>query len=178
VPVCINRIGKERSKTAGNVRSAEQLYQAARETLSGGFDPVAVGLSRASPAGRGNLTGATSRALELAPKRLELLHELMPTATSITLLVDPANPISAETQRRGFQEAARILGLEPHLLNASSERDFETVFATVTELVALAAALHDLQIGTPGRGLAAKIHGASGCWCAHAQTVEDGSNTE
>jgi putative tryptophan/tyrosine transport system substrate-binding protein len=58
----------------------------------------------------------------------------VPTATSIALLVDPANAVSAETQWRGFQQAARILGLEPHLLNASSERDFETVFATVAQL--------------------------------------------
>jgi putative ABC transport system substrate-binding protein len=55
----------------------------------------------------------------------------MPTARSFALLVDPTNPVSAETQWKGFQEAARLLGLEPHLLTASSEGDFETVFATV-----------------------------------------------
>jgi putative ABC transport system substrate-binding protein len=102
--------------------------------FTGGFDPVAVGFVASLARPGGNLTGVTSLGIELAPKRLELLHELVPTATSIALLVDPANPLSAETQWRGFQEAARILGLEPHLLSASSERDFETVFATVTQL--------------------------------------------
>ena len=104
--------------------------------FTGGFDPVAVGFVASLARPGGNLTGVTSLAVELAPKRLELLHELVPTATSIALLVDSANPISAETQWSGFQQAARILGLEPHLLNASSERDFETVFATATQLQA------------------------------------------
>jgi putative tryptophan/tyrosine transport system substrate-binding protein len=102
--------------------------------FTGGFDPVAVGFVASLARPGGNLTGVTSLALELVPKRLELLHQLVSTATSIALLVDPANPISAETQWRVFQKAARILGLEPHLLNASSERDFETVFAAVTQL--------------------------------------------
>jgi putative tryptophan/tyrosine transport system substrate-binding protein len=102
--------------------------------FTGGFDPVAVGFVASLARPGGNLTGVTSLAVELAPKRLELLHELVPTATSVALLVDPANPVSAGTQWKGFQEAARILGLEPHLLNASTESDFETVFATVTQL--------------------------------------------
>jgi putative tryptophan/tyrosine transport system substrate-binding protein len=102
--------------------------------FAGGFDPVAVGLVSSLARPGGNITGATSLAFELVPKRLELLHELMPTATSIALLVDPTNPIGAEIQWRGFRESARILGLEPHLINASSERDFESVFATVAQL--------------------------------------------
>jgi putative tryptophan/tyrosine transport system substrate-binding protein len=102
--------------------------------FSGGFDPVAVGFVASLARPGGNLTGVTSLAVELAPKRLELLHELVPTATSIALLVDPANPVSAETQWRGFQQAARILGLEPYLLNASSDGDFETVFANLARL--------------------------------------------
>ena len=102
--------------------------------FSGGFDPVAVGFVASLARPGGNLTGVTSLAVELAPKRLELLHELVPTATSVALLVDPANPVSAETQWREFQQAARILGLEPHLLSASSERDIETVFTTVAQL--------------------------------------------
>jgi hypothetical protein len=99
-------------------------------------DPVYAALLPAAHLGvpLKNPSGVTSLAIELAPKRLELLHELVPTTTSIALLVDPANPVSAETQWRGFQQAARILGLEPHLLNASSERDFENVFATVALL--------------------------------------------
>jgi putative ABC transport system substrate-binding protein len=99
--------------------------------FAGGFDPVALGFVASLARPGGNLTGVTTLA---RPKRLELLHEIMPTASSIALLVDPTNPVSAETQWRGFQEAARVLGLMPHLLNASSEGDFETAFATVTRL--------------------------------------------
>jgi putative tryptophan/tyrosine transport system substrate-binding protein len=102
--------------------------------FSGGFDPVAVGFVASLARPGGNLTGVTSLAVELVPKRLELLHELVPTATSIALLVDPANPVSAEIQWRGFQQAARILGVESYLLNASSEGDFETVFANLGRL--------------------------------------------
>jgi len=66
--------------------------------FTGGFDPVAVGFVASLARPGGNLTGVTSLAVELAPKRLELLHELVPTATSVALLVDPANPISAKAQ--------------------------------------------------------------------------------
>jgi len=76
----------------------------------------------------------TSLGVELAPKRLELLHELLPTAATIALLVDPTNPISADTQWRGIQKAAGILGLQAHIVNASSEGDLESVFATVVQL--------------------------------------------
>ena len=103
--------------------------------FTGGFDPVAAGFVASLNRPGGNLTGITSLALELAPKRLELLHELVPAATSIALLVNPANSISAETQSKALQAAARSLGLPPlHVLHASSEHDFETVFATLMRL--------------------------------------------
>ena len=85
------------------------------------------------PAG-GNLTGVTSLAAEVGPKRLELLHELVPTATIIALLVNPTNPTLAETESRDVQAAARALGLQLHVLHASTERDFDTVFATLVQL--------------------------------------------
>jgi putative ABC transport system substrate-binding protein len=100
----------------------------------GGFDPVAVGFTASLARPGGNLTGVTSLGVELAPKRLELLHELLPTTASIALLVDPANPVSADTQWRGMQAAAATLGLQPHILNASSEQDFENAFATLAQL--------------------------------------------
>jgi putative ABC transport system substrate-binding protein len=71
--------------------------------------------------------------MELAPKRLELLHELMPTATSMALLVNPTNP-NAEAVASDLQAAARTLGLQMHLLHASSERDIDTAFATLVQL--------------------------------------------
>jgi putative tryptophan/tyrosine transport system substrate-binding protein len=99
-----------------------------------GADPVAVGLVASLNRPGGNLTGVTNLNLELAPKRLELLHELVPTATIIAQLVNPTNPTIAETLSRDAQTAARTLGLQLHVLHASTERDFDTVFATLAQL--------------------------------------------
>jgi putative tryptophan/tyrosine transport system substrate-binding protein len=101
----------------------------------GGFDPVAAGFVASLNRPGGNLTGITTLALELGPKRLELLHELVPGAASIALLANPANSISAETQSMDLRAAARTLGLPPpHMLYASSEHDFEAVFAALMRL--------------------------------------------
>jgi putative ABC transport system substrate-binding protein len=101
----------------------------------GGFDPVAAGFVASLNRPGGNLTGVTTLALELGPKRLELLHELVPAAANIALLANPANPISAEIQSSELQAAARTLGLPPlHVLSASSERDFEAAFAALMRL--------------------------------------------
>src|SRR5262249_51195093 len=67
-------------------------------------------------------------------KRLELLHELVPTARVIALLVNPANPTLVETNSKELQAAARTLGLELHILNASTERDFDSAFAKLIQL--------------------------------------------
>ena len=72
--------------------------------------------------------------MEIAPKRLQLLHELVPTASVMALLVNPANPTLAETNTKEVQAAARTLGLELHVLNASTERDFDGVFAKLIQL--------------------------------------------
>ena len=68
------------------------------------------------------------------PKRLRLLHEVIPTARVMALLVNPANATLAETATKEAQAAARTLGLELHVLNASTERDFDAVFAKLVEL--------------------------------------------
>src|SRR5262245_53981843 len=78
-------------------------------------------------------TGVTSLNLEVGPKKLELLHELVPNATVIGMLVNPNNP-EAETQSRDAQAAARMLGLELHIVHARTERDFDAVFATLIKL--------------------------------------------
>jgi putative tryptophan/tyrosine transport system substrate-binding protein len=98
-----------------------------------GNDPVQLGLVASLNRPGGNLTGATVLTVELGPKRLELLHELVPTATIMGLLVDPTNP-DAETYSTSLQAAARTLGLQLHVLHASTERDFDTVFATLVQL--------------------------------------------
>ena len=101
-------------------------------------DPVALGLVGSLGRPGGNLTGATSMGGELAPKRLELLHELLPTATSMALLVNPTNPALAESTARQLQDAARSRGLRLHILHASTERDFDPMFATLAQVRASA----------------------------------------
>ena len=98
-----------------------------------GADPVQAGLVASLSRPGGNLTGVTSLGVELGPKRLELLHELVPAATTIAVLVNPANR-SAEIQVRDMQAAARTLGLELHILQASTEREIDAAFATLTRL--------------------------------------------
>jgi len=96
-------------------------------------DPVAVGLVASLARPGGNLTGVTTLNLEVVPKRVELLHELMPTATAVALLVNPTSSTLAKTSTRDAQAAARTLGLELRVLHASTERDFDAVFATLVE---------------------------------------------
>jgi ABC-type uncharacterized transport system substrate-binding protein len=97
-------------------------------------DPIRLGLVAHLNRPGGNVTGITSVNVEIAPKRLQLLHELVPTASAIALLVNPANPRVAEINTEMFQTAARALGLELHVLNASTERDFDEAFAKVIQL--------------------------------------------
>ena len=96
-------------------------------------DPVQIGLVASLARPGGNVTGATQLGVELVPKQLELAHELVPTATVIAVLVNPSNP-NAETVLRELQAAARILGVQLHVLHASAERDFDMVFATLAQL--------------------------------------------
>ena len=98
-----------------------------------GFDLVEVGLVTSLNRPGGNLTGVTVLGVELGSKRLELLHELVPTAIIIALLVNPASPV-AETLARDAHSGAGTLGLNLHVLHASTERDFDTVFATLHQL--------------------------------------------
>ena len=97
-------------------------------------NPVEVGLVASLNRPGGNLTGVTNLNVEVGPKRLELLHELVPTATSVALLVNPTSPAIAEPFSRALQAAARTLGLELHVLRASTEPDFDTVFANLGQL--------------------------------------------
>jgi putative ABC transport system substrate-binding protein len=98
-----------------------------------GADPVSVGLVASLSRPGGNVTGVTSLNIEVAPKRLELLHELLPSATIMGLLVNPAIPALAEPVSRSSQAAAQALGLQLHVLRASSEGDFDHVFASLVQ---------------------------------------------
>jgi putative ABC transport system substrate-binding protein len=99
-----------------------------------GTDPVRLGLVASFSRPGGNVTGATQLNLQTAPKRLQLLHELLPAVSVIALLVNPANPTVAETDTKEVQAAARALGLELHVLNASNEDDIDAVFAKLIQL--------------------------------------------
>jgi putative tryptophan/tyrosine transport system substrate-binding protein len=100
-------------------------------TTSG--DPVQLGLVGSLSRPGGNVTGATQLNVEVAPKRLELLHEVIRTATDVAVLVNPTNPLG-EIASRGLQVAAGVLGIKLHPLHASSEREFATVFATLLQM--------------------------------------------
>jgi putative ABC transport system substrate-binding protein len=100
--------------------------------FSGGMDPVEVGLVASLNRPEGNLTGVTTLSVDLGPKKLELLHELVPTASAVAVLVNPAFS-SAETVSRDAQAAARGLGLEARILHASTEGDLDTIFATLVQ---------------------------------------------
>jgi putative ABC transport system substrate-binding protein len=99
-------------------------------------DPVKIGFVARLDQPGGNLTGVANLNVEIGPKRLELMHELLPSVTVIAVLVNPANPALFEPFVRSLQTAASGLGLELHILNASTERELDTVFATLVQLKA------------------------------------------
>ena len=81
----------------------------------------------------GNLTGVTSLNVQVTPKRLEILHEVVPAAGMIAILLNPTSP-TTDSQLRNLQAPANALGVRLHTLHASTERDFDTVFETVLQL--------------------------------------------
>jgi putative ABC transport system substrate-binding protein len=101
--------------------------------FSTGADPVELGLVASLNRPGGNLTGVSNLNLELGPKRLELIRELVPAAAIIALLLNPTNP-NAETLLRDHQSAARTLDLQLRVVHASTERDIDTAFATLIQM--------------------------------------------
>jgi len=97
-------------------------------------DPVEVGLVASLNRPGGNVTGVTSLNVEIGPKRLELMHELMPAATTFALLINPSSPSIAEPYSRVLQEAARATGLQLHVLRGSTEPDLDTAFSSLVQL--------------------------------------------
>jgi putative ABC transport system substrate-binding protein len=97
-------------------------------------NPIKLGLAASLNRPGGNITGVTQGSEEIAPKRLELLHEVVPKAGVLALLVNPTAPELAEPQTRGVLSAAQSFGIDLHVLNASTEKDFDRVFARLTEL--------------------------------------------
>jgi ABC-type uncharacterized transport system substrate-binding protein len=102
-----------------------------------GGDPVQLGIVDSLDRPGGNLTGVTVLAVELGPKRLQVLHDAVPTATTMGLLVNPTNP-NAGNVTRDILAAAGSLGLQLHVIHASAEQDFDAIFATLRQLRATA----------------------------------------
>src|SRR5262245_27117911 len=103
-----------------------------------GGDPVGLGLvgNLANPGA--NVTGATRMHVELGPKRLQLMHEMVPTATCMALAVNPTTPATAQVERKLVEAGVGARGLELHVLEASDERGIEKAFAKTVEVRASA----------------------------------------
>jgi len=99
-------------------------------------DPIQLGIVTSLSRPGDNVTGVTQTNVETAPKRLELLHELLPTAHVMGLLVNPADPALADSQTKDFLSAAQTLGVELHVLNASTDGELEAVFTNLNQLQA------------------------------------------
>ena len=120
--------------TTPSVQAAKAATTTIPTVFLTGNDPVEVGLVASLNRPGGNVTGVTSLNLQVAPKRLELMHELLPSVTSMALLVNPAVPVLAAPVSRSSQAAAQALGLQLHTVHASSDRDFDAVFERLTQL--------------------------------------------
>jgi ABC-type uncharacterized transport system substrate-binding protein len=105
------------------------------------LDPVATGLVASLNRPGGNVTGITSLNTEVISKRLEMLHELVPTARIIALLVNPTSPKVSEANTTDAQAATRALGLELRVVSASSQRDIDTAFMTLAQQGTVALAV-------------------------------------
>jgi putative ABC transport system substrate-binding protein len=101
-----------------------------------GGDPVGLGLVASLSRPGGNITGVTQLTTGLVPKQLEVLHEMLPTARVVALLVNPTHPATAKVETSEALSAAGTLGLDLHVLNASAETDFDGIFPKLTELKA------------------------------------------
>jgi len=110
----------------------------------GSVDPVEAGFVASLNRPGGNVTGVVTLNIDTGQKRLELIHELLPAATTIGLLLNPTNAV-AEVQSKDLQAAARTLGLQLRIVHASSEPDFGPAFATLSQ-----AQTGGLVIGTDG----------------------------
>ena len=136
--MAVDLVQRQVSLIAATTTPAALAAKAATRTIpivfEIGFDPVALGLVAALNRPGGNVTGVTNSGVEVAPKRLELLHELIPSARLFALLVDPSDPSNAEAEWNSGVSAAHKLLVNLHRLNASSERDFEDVFASFAQL--------------------------------------------
>jgi putative tryptophan/tyrosine transport system substrate-binding protein len=125
-------------------------------------DPVEAGFVASLSHSGGNLTGVTNWNVEVGPKRLEVLHQLLPTATTIAVLVDPTSPTLSEAFLRGLKTAVPTFGLQLYVLQASTEPDIDRVFAwTNDDQVRSSSAPAHSSI--PGANSLPRYHSATRC---------------
>lgn len=131
-------VEKKATVIAATSTPAALAAKAAKTTIpivfETGFDPIKLGLVTNLYKPSENITGVTQLNALVTPKRLELLHELVPKADVVGLLVNPSNPALMETETDTAMSAARSFSITLHVLHASGEGDFEGVFARLTEL--------------------------------------------
>jgi putative tryptophan/tyrosine transport system substrate-binding protein len=131
-------VEKKATVIAATSTPAALAAKAAKTTIpivfETGFDPIQLGLVTSLNKPGENITGVTQLNALVTPKRLELLHELVPNATVVGLLVNSTNPALADTETNEAMSAAKSFGITLHVLNASSEGDFEGTFTKLTEL--------------------------------------------
>jgi putative tryptophan/tyrosine transport system substrate-binding protein len=111
-----------------------------------GVDPVKAGLVTSLNRPGGNVTGVSNASTTLAAKRLELLHRLAPSATTIAVLVDPNGGPGTEPQTADLRQAAAELGLQLLFLNASNEQEIDVAFTTLVKRRIGALLLTDIPI--------------------------------
>jgi putative tryptophan/tyrosine transport system substrate-binding protein len=97
-------------------------------------DPVKLGLVASLNRPGGNLTGVTTLSVEVAPKRLEALHEMIPTATTFALLINSSSPALAESTARDVRASARTLGVQLHVVSATTDNEIDDAFASLAKL--------------------------------------------
>src|SRR5262245_49068520 len=121
------------SANRGGIIQPESNNSVRFHTTKTQTDPVAAGVVPSLNRPGGNVTGVTGLGGELGSKRLELLHEAIPKATKFAALVNPANPVTAQEAVQSAQMAARRLGLEFIVINASTENEIEKAFASAVQ---------------------------------------------
>jgi putative ABC transport system substrate-binding protein len=151
-------VGHRPAVIAAFATPAAKAAKAATTTIPVVFgtiaDPVQIGLVASLNHPGGNMTGVTLLSVEVGPKLLQLLHEAVPAAAVLALLVNPTNP-NASTQAKTVQAAAQDLGLQLHVLNAVSPSDFDVAFAKLHELQVAALMIgQDILFGAEQEQLA------------------------
>ena len=131
-------VGKQVTVIASTSTPASLVAKAATTTIPIVFetasDPIQLGLVPNLSRPGGNVTGVTQTNVEVAPKRLEVMHQLLPNAKMLGLLIKPDDPSLAKPQLRDFEAAARSLGIELHVINISTDGELEKAFADLSAL--------------------------------------------